>query len=115
MIRKIICLACCKKQRGLSREDVAQGWHQVVTPLIVKQPAVHGISVNGKFSAMDSIHCDLCDEAIADGDEAVAETHWRPAKEELPHWEEDFGVTDKAALEARRRMVGVNHVGEPKK
>jgi len=93
MQRAIHCSNCGHLiGRELSSEDMARNFVIRFVRLIVKCPESHGIEVNGVFEPMDSIHCDLCNTEILDGEIAWARTIWNSNREGTPGpWENDFG------------------------
>lgn len=95
MKREILCLTCgahVESKGSLCAEDRARGLELRSTLIeAVKVPKGHGLTINGLFSAMKSIHCDRCDSVIDTGSPAVALTMWNTNREAEPRlWETEY-------------------------
>lgn len=76
----------------LHPEDARNGYTmRRVMVEIGAPPPGHGITVNGEFSPLKEIICDVCGEVCPRGQPACAVTMWRPSRETPPDWESDYG------------------------
>ena len=89
MIRRIHCLKC--GWQPIDNEDAVMDWHQRIVRIKAHKPASHGIQINSEPKIeLPSIMCDLCNERIQDGTEALAITMYR-GDEEPRDWEGEYG------------------------
>lgn len=91
MKREILCADCAKKVVPMHPQDVLDGFHRRIVPLLAKKPEVHGVTVNGEFHPMRSLVCDHCATPISDGTVAAAVTWWCEHREGEPErWEKEY-------------------------
>lgn len=95
MKREILCKECATKQVPMHSEDVLNRFHRRAVELLVKKPAVHGITViegvKTEFHPLRSLVCDHCDQPLNDGSGAVAVTWWNEHRESEPgDWEKEY-------------------------
>jgi hypothetical protein len=91
MKREILCVACAAKTVPMHPQDVLNGFKRRITPLAVKKPDHHGLTINGEFKPLRSLVCDHCAQPITDGTRASAVTWWNTHREDEPGlWEEEY-------------------------
>jgi len=92
MSRQILCFQCGTAALAGQLHDSEQrdGWTSRGVYLSNSRvPGGHGIAVNGDFTPVSDIHCDLCNEVIT-GKIVVAISRIPPGKV-MREWETDYG------------------------
>lgn len=103
MIRQILCDACAAKNPRVHPEDAKMGWKMRQRWISSVLPQGHGLTINGAFTPMDSVQCDLCGIPIT-GQVVIARTQWRGDDEPL-EWESEYGsILPAEAVNAARRL-----------
>lgn len=101
MSRQILCRKCGDGYK-LHPEDGKMGFAFRKTYLSCALPEGHGLRLNGVFTPLADLYCDLCNEVVT-GNIVVAVSMWRHEQHTIAmrEWEPEYGTvlaTDVVAL-----------------
>lgn len=98
MSRQLLCRKCGDKSKH-HPDDKAIGFAYRKVYLSCALPEGHGLRVNGLFTRLEELYCDICGEVIT-GNIVAAVSMWRHEDNTcvMSEWEQDYGnvLTDEA-------------------
>lgn len=90
MSRQILCRKCGDDYK-LHPEDRSRGIVMRKVFVSAVTPEGHDFKVNGVFTPLEHLHCDLCNETL-EGDIVHAVSVWDSEKGIMSDWEKDYGA-----------------------
>ena len=107
MSRQILCRKCGDGYKQHPEDDqMGFAFRKVFLSCVL--PEGHGLRVNGEFTPLADIHCDLCNEPIT-GTICHAVSQWRHENNtvEMSPWEIEYGtVLTKDAVALHDKLTG---------